>query len=68
MLIQQFRKAVHQSVVKWDDPLFDLLDALTNVGHVELPVALSEDKTFQNGPKLSFCKSIKPFLVYSLWW
>jgi hypothetical protein len=47
MLIQQFRNAVYQSIVKRADAFFDLLDALTIVGHVDSPVALSEEKPFR---------------------
>jgi hypothetical protein len=47
MQIQQFRKAVYQSIRKRADAFFDLLDALTVAGHVELPVALSEEKPFR---------------------
>jgi len=35
MLIQQFREAVYQSILKRADALLDLLDALTVAGHVE---------------------------------
>jgi hypothetical protein len=47
MLIQQFRKAVYQSIVKRADALVDLIDALTVAGHVDSPVALSEEAPFR---------------------
>lgn len=47
MLIQQFRIAVYQSIVKRADALFDLIDALTVAGHVDSPVALSEEAPFR---------------------
>ncbi len=47
MQIQQFRNAVYQSIQKRADAFFDLLDALTVAGHVESPVALSEEKPFR---------------------
>ncbi len=47
MLIQQFRTAVYQSIVKRADALFDLIDALTVAGHVDSPVALSEEAPFR---------------------
>ena len=47
MQIQQFRNAVYQSIRKRADAFFDLLDALTVAGHVESPVALSEEKPFR---------------------
>ena len=47
MLIQQFRNAVYQSIVKRPDAMLDLLDALTVAGHVVSPVALSEEKPFR---------------------
>ncbi len=46
-LIQQFREAVYQSILKRADAFFDLLDALTVAGHVESPVALSEEQPFR---------------------
>jgi hypothetical protein len=47
MLIQQFRKAVYQSISKRADAMFDLIDALTVAGHVDSPVALSEEAPFR---------------------
>jgi hypothetical protein len=47
MLIQQFRNAVYQSMLKRADAFFDLLDALTVAGHVNSPVALSEESPFR---------------------
>lgn len=47
MLIQQFREAVYQSIKKRADAFLDLLDALTVAGHVESPVALSEEQPFR---------------------
>lgn len=47
MLIQQFRNAVYQSIFKCADAFFDLLDALTVAGHINSPVALSEEKPFR---------------------
>jgi hypothetical protein len=46
ILIQQFRNAVYQSVLKRADGFFNLLDALTVAGHVNSPVALSEEAPF----------------------
>jgi hypothetical protein len=47
MLIQQFRKAVYQSFCKRADAMLDLVDALTVAGHVDSPVALSEETPFR---------------------
>jgi hypothetical protein len=47
MLIQQFRKAVYQSMRKRADAIMDLVDALTVAGHVDSPVALSEETPFR---------------------
>ena len=47
MLIQQFRNAVYQSVLKRADAFFNLLDALTVAGHVNSPVALSEEAPYE---------------------
>jgi hypothetical protein len=47
MLIQQFRKAVYQSMRKRADAILDLIDALTVAGHVDSPVALSEETPFR---------------------
>jgi hypothetical protein len=45
--INEFRKAVYQSLRRRADILFDLIDALTVAGQVSSPVALSEQKPFQ---------------------
>ena len=45
--INEFRKAVYQSLKKRADILFDLMDALTVAGQVSSPVALSEQKPFR---------------------
>jgi len=47
MLTQQFREKVYQSMVKRADGLLDLIDALTVAGHVDSPVALSEETPFR---------------------
>ena len=47
MLIQQFRKAVYQSLRKRADAILDMVDALTVAGHVDSPVALSEETPFR---------------------
>jgi hypothetical protein len=47
MSIQQFRHAVYQTMPKRADATLDLIDALTIAGHVESPVALSEEPLFQ---------------------
>jgi hypothetical protein len=47
MPIQQFRNAVYQSVLKRADAFFNLLDALTVAGHVNSPVALSEEAPYE---------------------
>jgi hypothetical protein len=47
MPIQQFRNAVYQSVHKRQDAFFNLLDALTVAGHVNSPVALSEEAPYE---------------------
>jgi hypothetical protein len=46
-MLQQFRKAVYQSIQKRADAFFNALDALTVAGHVNSPVALSEETPFQ---------------------
>ena len=46
-LIQQFRDAVYQSLLKRPDAVLDLIDALTVAGHVESPVTLSEQTPFR---------------------
>lgn len=47
MRIQQFRKVVYQSVLKRADAFLNLLDALTVAGHVNSPVALSEEAPYE---------------------
>jgi len=47
MLTQQFRTAVYQSILKRGDAILDLIDALTVAGHVDSPVALSEETPFR---------------------
>jgi DDE superfamily endonuclease len=47
MPIQQFRNAVYQSVLQRADAFFNLLDALTVAGHVNSPVALSEEAPYE---------------------
>jgi hypothetical protein len=47
MLIQQFRTAVYQSFCKRADASMDIIDALTVAGHVDSPVALSEETPFR---------------------
>jgi DDE superfamily endonuclease len=46
-LIQQFRNAVYQSLLTRADAVLDLIDALTVAGHVESPVALSEETPYR---------------------
>jgi hypothetical protein len=46
-LLQQFRNAVYQSLLKRPDAVLDLIDALTVAGHVESPVTLSEQTPFR---------------------
>jgi hypothetical protein len=45
--ISEFRKAVYQIFIKRADILFNLMDALTVAGHVDSPVALSEEAPFK---------------------
>ena len=47
MLTQQFREKVYQSMRKRADAILDLIDALTVTGHVDSPVALSEETPFR---------------------
>ncbi len=47
MQLQQFRKTVYQCLRKRADAFLDLLDALTVAGHVNSPVALSEETPFR---------------------
>lgn len=42
MRIQQFQKAVYQSILKRVDAILGLVDTLTAAGHVDSPAALSE--------------------------
>jgi hypothetical protein len=46
-LIQQFRDAVYQIMPKRADASLDMIDALTVAGHVDSPVALSEEAPFR---------------------
>jgi hypothetical protein len=46
-LIQQFRNAVYQSLLKRPDAVIALIDVLIVAGHVESPVALSEEAPFR---------------------
>lgn len=45
--LQQFRDTVYQALPKRADATMDLLDALTAMGHVESPVAVSESVLFR---------------------
>lgn len=45
--IQQFREKVSQKFLKRSDAALDLVDAMTVAGHVESPVALSEEIPFR---------------------
>jgi hypothetical protein len=47
MLTLQFRTAVYQSIHKRGDAILDQVDALTVAGHVDSPVALSEEAPFR---------------------
>ena len=47
MQTQQFREKVYQSMVKRADAILDMVDALTVAGHVDSPVALSEEPPFR---------------------
>jgi hypothetical protein len=47
MPLQQFRKTVYQAIHKRADAYIDLLDALTVAGHVNSPVALSEETPYR---------------------
>jgi hypothetical protein len=47
MFIQQFRNAIHQVMTQRADATLDLIDTLTIAGHVESPVALSEEPLFR---------------------
>ena len=47
MQTQQFREKVYQSMRKRADAIMDLVDALTVAGHVDSPVALSEETPFR---------------------
>ena len=45
--ISEFREAVYQKVIYRPAAILDLVDALTIVGHVNSPVALSESRLFR---------------------
>jgi len=45
--IQRFRESLYQSLSKRADTIIDLIDALTTSGHVDSPVALSEEPLFR---------------------
>lgn len=45
--LQQFREKVSRKFLKRSDAAMDLIDALTVAGHVESPVALSEEVPFR---------------------
>lgn len=45
--LQQFREKVSHKFLKRSDAAMDLIDALTVAGHVESPVALSEEAPFR---------------------
>lgn len=47
MSIQQFRNTLHRVITRRADATLDLIDALTVAGHVESPVALSEEPLFR---------------------
>lgn len=47
MQTQQFREKVYQSMRKRADAILDMVDALTVAGHVDSPVALSEETPFR---------------------
>ena len=47
MQTQQFREKVYQSFRKRGDAMMDMIDALTVAGHVDSPVALSEETPFR---------------------
>jgi hypothetical protein len=47
MLIQQFRKAMYQIILKRGDAILDLVDALMIEGYVNSPIALSEEVPFR---------------------
>src|SRR3989304_9812300 len=46
-LFKQFRQLVYQILPKRADATLDLIDALTVAGHVDSPVALSEEVPFR---------------------
>ena len=62
--IQQFRDAVYQSLRKRQEAVLDLIDALTVAGHVESPVALSEETPFRR--KFSMVYDILRHAVFDL--
>jgi hypothetical protein len=47
MQTKQFREKVYQSMRKRADAILDMIDALTVAGHVDSPVALSEETPFR---------------------
>jgi hypothetical protein len=47
MQTQQFREKIYQSMRKRADAILDLVDALTDAGHVDSAVALSEETPFR---------------------
>jgi hypothetical protein len=47
MRTQQFREKVYQNMRKRADAILDLVDVLTVAGHVDSPVALSEETLFR---------------------
>jgi hypothetical protein len=46
-ILQQFRQLVYQAFSKRSDAAMDMIDALTVAGHVDSPVALSEEMPFR---------------------
>ena len=46
-ILQQFRQLVYQAIPKRPDATLDMIDALTVAGHVDSPVALSEENLFR---------------------
>ena len=46
-VLQQFRQSVYQILPKRADAMVDLVDALTVAGHVDSPVALSEEAPYR---------------------
>ena len=56
--ISEFRKAFYQNFIKRADTLFNLVDALTVVGRVSSPVALSEETPFARNAKRPACTMV----------